>query len=425
MDEKETRDEMPPSRPSADMEKTPSEDADTEKTYPPKKVVLPTMLALFLVFFLVALDRTIIGTAIPTISAEFDSFGDIAWYEFAFLLPLCVFQLSFGLVFKYYSTKWVLFILTAIFEIGSIVCAAAPNSNALIVGRAITGIGGAGIGSGVFIYITLLFPLEERPKYLGSLGSAFEKATVPPRILFQRTTFFACLNALAIGSVLVIYAFYLPVWIQVVKGKSPQDSSLALIPLLLSNVFCVILGGVLVSKIGYYTPFAIAGCAVLIVGSALISTWTADVSKAKWIGYQIITGAGMGLTLQQPAIAIETVLSESDSPIGLSILNFVMFLGGTVFVTVSQTLLEGQLESKIAKYVPGVDINTLTNSGATNVWNLVPSDKVDLVLNAYNDSMRSIWYLGLGMGCFGLITSSGFEWKNVKAKKTPGVAASA
>jgi Na+/melibiose symporter-like transporter len=114
-----------------------------------------------------------------------------------------------------------------------------------------------------------------------------EKATVPPRILFQRTTFFACLNALAIGSVLVIYSFYLPVWFQVVKGKSPQDSGIALIPLLLSNVFCVILGGVLVSKIGYYTPFAIAGCAVLIVGSALISTWTADVSKAKWIGYQV------------------------------------------------------------------------------------------------------------------------------------------
>ncbi|EXM15770.1 Tetracycline resistance protein TetA/multidrug resistance protein MdtG [Fusarium oxysporum f. sp. vasinfectum] len=541
MDEKETRDEMPPNRPSADMEKTSSDDADNEKIYPPKKVVLPTMLALFLVFFLVALDRTIIGTAIPTISAEFDSFGDIAWYESAFLLPLCVFQLSFGLVFKYYSTKWVLFILTAIFEIGSIVCAAAPNSNALIVGRAITGIGGAGIGSGVFIYITLLFPLEERPKYLGSLGSAFgissilgpilggyltsftwrwcfwinvpigglslillcilapnrpppsppakswrqrlldldplgflmiagsvvsllfalefgkenqewtsgrvialfvffgvlflifagyqawrkEKATVPPRILFQRTTFFACLNALAIGSVLVIYSFYLPVWFQVVKGKSPQDSGIALIPLLLSNVFCVILGGVLVSKIGYYTPFAIAGCAVLIVGSALISTWTADVSKAKWIGYQIITGAGMGLTLQQPAIAIQTVLPESDSPIGLSILNFLIFLGGTVFVTVSQTLLEGQLESRIAKYIPGVDINTLANSGATNLWNLVPSDKVDLVLKAYNDSMRSIWYLGLGMGCFALITSFGFEWKNVKAKKTTGAAAAA
>jgi hypothetical protein len=55
MDEKETRNEMPPNRPSADMEKTSSDDADNEKIYPPKKVVLPTMLALFLVFFLVAL----------------------------------------------------------------------------------------------------------------------------------------------------------------------------------------------------------------------------------------------------------------------------------------------------------------------------------------------------------------------------------
>ncbi|KAF4338224.1 HC-toxin efflux carrier TOXA [Fusarium beomiforme] len=543
MDEKDIRKEdADPTRPSADEEKLSSSEADNEKTYPPKKVILPTMLALFLVFFLVALDRTIIGTAIPTISAEFNSFGDIAWYESAFLLPLCVFQLSFGLVFKYYSTKWVLFTLTAIFEIGSIVCAAAPNSNALIVGRAITGIGGAGIGSGVFIYITLLFPLEERPKYLGSLGSAFgissilgpilggyltsvtwrwcfwinvpiggislillfllapnrppptkpaeswrqrfldldplgflmvagsvvsllfalefgkenqqwssgrvivlfvifavfflifaayqawrkDKATVPPRIFFQRTVLFACLNALAVGSVLVIYAFYLPVWFQVAKRKSPQDSGIALIPLLLSNVLFVMLGGVLVSKIGYYTPFAIAGSAIFIAGAALITTWTADVTKAKWIGYQILTGAGMGWVLQQPAIAIQTVLSESDSPIGLSILNFLIFLGGTIFVTVSQTLLEGQLENRIAKYVPGVDINELANSGATNLWKLVPSDKVAVVLNAYNDSMRSIWYLGLGMGCFALITAFGFEWKNVKGnQKTTQAAAAA
>ncbi|KAF4973349.1 hypothetical protein FSARC_327 [Fusarium sarcochroum] len=534
MDEKDTNHgQVPPSPTSADTGKLSPDNSDDQKTYPSKKIAIPTMLALFLVFFLVALDRTIIGTAIPTISSDFDSFGDIAWYESAFLLPLCVFQLSFGLVFKYYSTKWVLFTLTAIFEIGSIVCASAPNSNALIVGRAITGIGGAGIGSGTFIYITLLFPLEDRPKYLGSLGSAFgissilgpilggyltsvtwrwcfwinvpigglalvllfllapnrppptkpaetwrqrfldldplgflmvagsvvsllfalefgkdnqnwsagrvialfvvfgvlllifavyqawrkEKATVPPRILFQRTMLFSCLVGFCIGSVLVIYAFYLPTWFQVVKGKSPQDSGIALIPLLLSNVFFVIMSGILVSKVGYYTPFMIAGSAILVIGTALITTWTADISKGKWIGYQILTGAGMGLSLQQPAIAIQTVLSESDSPIGLSILNFGVFLGGTVFVTVSQTLLEGQLENKVAKFIPGVDIHTLTSSGATSLKSLVPSDKLDLVLTAYNDSMKSIWYLGLAVASVALVASFGVEWKNVKAKK--------
>ncbi|PTD09114.1 Efflux pump roqT [Fusarium culmorum] len=517
MDEKDSKTSNSPDRPSTDAVNNPSDTTDNVKTYPPKKVVLPTMVALFLVFFLVALDRTIIGTAIPTISAEFNSFGDIAWYESAFLLPLCVFQLSFGLVFKYYSTKWVLFILTAIFEIGSIVCAAAPNSNALIVGRAITGIGGAGIGS-------------ERPKYLGSLGSAFgissilgpilggyltsvnwrwcfwinvpigglslfllfilapdrpspvkpattwrqkfldldplgfllvagsivsllfalefgkedkawstgrvialfvvfavllvafagyqvwrgEKATIPPRILRQRTVLAACLFNFFMGTVLVIYAFYIPVWFQVVKGKSPQDSGIALLPLLLSNVVFVIVGGILVSVIGYCNPFAIAGSAILIVGAALITTWTADIEKGKWIGYQIITGTGMGFALQQPAIAVQTVLSEADSTVGLSVLSFLGFLSGTVFITVAQTLLQGQLDSKIPQYFPNIDIEQLSNSGAASIRNLVSEDKMSIVLDAYNDSMRSIWYLALAMGAACLVVSFGFEWKTVK-----------
>lgn len=114
-----------------------------------------------------------------------------------------------------------------------------------------------------------------------------EKATIPPRLLKQRTVLVACLFGFAVSSVLVVYPFYLPVWFQVVKGKSSQDSGIALLPLLLSSVLMVMLGGVLVSKIGYYTPFAIGGAAILVVGSALFTTWTADVSTGKWVGYQV------------------------------------------------------------------------------------------------------------------------------------------
>lgn len=114
-----------------------------------------------------------------------------------------------------------------------------------------------------------------------------EKATIPPRILSKRTVLAACLFNFFIGSVLVIYSFYIPVWFQVVKGKSPEDSGIALLPLLLSSVVFVILSGILVSAIGYFTPFAIAGSAILVVGGALVSTWTADVGQGKWIGYQV------------------------------------------------------------------------------------------------------------------------------------------
>lgn len=65
----------------------------------------------------------------------------------------------------------VIITLVATFEIGSIVCATAPSSNALIVGRVITGIGGAGITSGALTLINLLVPLQYRPQWTGTSKS--------------------------------------------------------------------------------------------------------------------------------------------------------------------------------------------------------------------------------------------------------------
>ncbi|KAI5264016.1 MFS general substrate transporter [Aureobasidium subglaciale] len=505
------------------------------KIYPPKKIVLPAMAAIYLAFFLVALDRTIIGTAIPAISNQFNSFGDVAWYESGFLLPLCALQLSFGLIYTYYSSKWVLIILVSIFEIGSIVCAAAPNSNALIVGRVIQGVGGAGIGSGAIILISMLVPLQARPQWTGGVGAVFglasilgpllggyltsvswrwcfwinvpigavslaclvfftpnsppakeaaptwrgkldqldplgfvliapsvicllfaiewggskypwnsgrvialfvgfavllvafvasqawrgDKATLPPRILKQRSIFAASVANVGVGAVLVIYAFYLPIWFQVIQGKSPQKSGLSLLPLLLSNVIAVITGGVRTSLLGYYTPFLIIGSAIAIVGSALLTTWSVGIGAGIWIGYQkqIVLGAGMGIVLQGPNIAAQTVLPDSDVSIGLSFLQFITFFAGSTFVTVSQTLLEHGLVSGLRNILPDLDTSTIAGAGATAIRDMVSVEQLPAVLKVYNDSMRSIWYLGLGLSCLVFFASWGFEWKSVKGKK--------
>ena len=65
-------------------------------------------------------------------------------------------------------TLTVLFALVAIFEIGSIVSAAAPTSKALIAGRVVTGIGGAGTTSGALVLINNLIPLRSRPAVSGT-----------------------------------------------------------------------------------------------------------------------------------------------------------------------------------------------------------------------------------------------------------------
>lgn len=63
-------------------------------------------------------DRTIIGTAIPKITDDFHSIGDVGWYGGAYLLTSSAFQLIYGRIYTFYSPKWVLLCAIGIFEVG-------------------------------------------------------------------------------------------------------------------------------------------------------------------------------------------------------------------------------------------------------------------------------------------------------------------
>ena len=69
-------------------------------------------------------------------------------------------------------------IALAIFEIGSLVCGAAPTSTAFIVGRAVAGLGSAGLFSGSLIIVAFAVPLAKRPTYSGLIIGMFGIASV-------------------------------------------------------------------------------------------------------------------------------------------------------------------------------------------------------------------------------------------------------
>ena len=123
-------------------------------------------------------DRTIIATAIPKMTDEFHSLNDIGWYGSAFMLTSCCFQLLLGRVYTFHTPKYVFLIIIALFEIGSAICGAAPNSVAFIIGRAIAGVGSAGIMSGAVILMVEVVPLRKRPMYQGFFGACFGVASV-------------------------------------------------------------------------------------------------------------------------------------------------------------------------------------------------------------------------------------------------------
>lgn len=127
--------------------------------------------------------------------------------------------------------------------------------------------------------------------------------------------------------------FYLPIWFQAIKGASAVKSGVMTLPFILTMVIFSILAGGLITVVGYYTPFMYIAAIAMPIGAGLLSTLQPDSSSAKWIGYQIIFGIGIGCGMQQPLIAAQAALPLQDVPIGTAIMMFAQILGGAIFAS--------------------------------------------------------------------------------------------
>jgi MFS family permease len=170
-----------------------------EADYPKSWRLVLISVALCLAVFCVALDNTIIATALPKITDTFEALNDVGeqapepfcpwlmrllgWYISVYLLTTCSMQLMFGKLYTFYSIKIVFLIALGIFEIGSLLCALSPNSMALIWGRAIAGLGSSGLFSGAILIVTYTVPLSQRPAYTGLIGAMYGIASVAGPLL--------------------------------------------------------------------------------------------------------------------------------------------------------------------------------------------------------------------------------------------------
>ncbi|KAI9712456.1 MAG: hypothetical protein M1820_001669 [Bogoriella megaspora] len=128
--------------------------------------------------FLTGIDQTIVGTAIPKITDEFHGLAQVSWYGAAYFLTLGSFRPFWGKACKYFPLKPTFIFTIFLFELGSLICGVAPNSIALIIGRALSGVGGAGIATGGTTIIAFSAPPKKRPIFMGLLGASYALAAV-------------------------------------------------------------------------------------------------------------------------------------------------------------------------------------------------------------------------------------------------------
>ena len=442
-------------------------------------------------------------------------------------------------LYTFYSIKTVYLTSIVIFEVGSAICGAAPSSAALIVGRAIAGVGSAGIFAGALVIIAYTVPLVKRPIYTGIVGAMYgiasvagpllggvftdkvtwrwcfyinlplgavtlivillffhspqrkaevkvswkvravqldlpgtavfiidiiccllalqwggskypwsnwriilcfvlfgiltivfvalqwyagDNATVPFRIIRQRSVGSAAWFAFCLGGTFFVMVYWLPIWFQAIKGSSAFKSGIQCLPMILSLVVANIISGVGTTTIGYYTPFYYLGVLMMSVGAGLITTFQITTNHDKWIGYQVIYGLGVGFGMQQALITVQAVLPLKDVPTGTALMMFCQTFGGALFVSAAQNIFNNKLISNIAIDAPQVSTANILQWGATSLRDHIQPALYHGVKVAYNKSLTETWYSAVAMACLSILGAAFVEWKSVKGMK-PGVSA--
>ena len=193
--------------------------------------------------------------------------------------------------------------------------------------------------------------------------------------------------------------------------------------MLLGLVLVSVLAGAGVTLLGYYTPFLLASTLFMSIGAGLLTTFEATTAHPKWIGYQVIFGAGVGLGMQQPLIAVQTTLPIEDVPVGTAIIMFALNIGGALFLSVGQNVFTNQLIKNVAAIVQDLDPAQVIRVGATSLKDVIPKKSLPEVLVAYNKTLTEVYYVSVALAALSVLGSALVEWRSVKGKKIDTAAA--
>src|SRR4051812_22175034 len=138
----------------------------------------PVLIGIMLSTALVAIDATVIATAVPSIVASLGGFAEFPWLFSVYLLAQAVTVPVYGKLADVFGRKPVMLFGIGLFLLGSILCGAAWSMGALIAFRAVQGLGAGAVQPMSMTIVGDLYSLEERAKVQGYIASVWAVSSV-------------------------------------------------------------------------------------------------------------------------------------------------------------------------------------------------------------------------------------------------------
>jgi EmrB/QacA subfamily drug resistance transporter len=240
------------------------------------------------------------------------------------------------------------------------------------------------------------------------------KTPLIPMYLFKnRTLVLAVIGSVAVGVAMFGSSVFLSQYMQLSRGKTPTESGLYTIPMVVGLFLSSTIGGQLISRTGRYKPYMVGGAISLTAGLLLLSTLDYRTSFVLVSIYLFVLGAGVGLLMQNMVLATQNTLHIKDSGSGTSTVTFFRSLGGAIGVSALGAILghsvQGSLKEGITEIAPqlakqGIDPSALqSGSGTLPDLSVLPPILVEVIEKAYANGIAEIFLAAVPLALIALI----------------------
>jgi EmrB/QacA subfamily drug resistance transporter len=228
---------------------------------------------------------------------------------------------------------------------------------------------------------------------------------IPLHLFKNRTLVLAVIASIAVGVALFGTSVFLSQYMQLARGKTPTQSGLLTIPMIVGLLVSSTISGQIISRTGKYKKFMIAGAVLLTVGLGLMGTIHFDTSFGLVGLYLVIIGAGVGMLMQNLVLAVQNTLDVKEIGSGTSTVAFFRTLGGALGVSALGVVLSHRVTSLIASGLTGlgIDPSAMGSSGALPDLSTLPDNIRMVVEQAFGNAIADLFLVAAPVALVSLI----------------------
>lgn len=237
---------------------------------------------------------------------------------------------------------------------------------------------------------------------------AVAEPIIPLELFKNRTFVLAVIASVAVGVALFGSSVFISQYLQISRGKTPTQSGLLTIPMVVGTLLAGIVFGRLISRTGRYKAIMIGGAVVLVAALCGMSTIGSGTSFVLLSVYLFGLGLSVGALMQNLVLAVQNTLSVREMGSGTATVAFFRTLGGTIGVTALGAVLAHSVYDEIVAGLAriGFPADALAGgAGAVPDVHTIPEPIRGIVEDAYAAGVGEIFLLAVPMAFIALVAT--------------------